>query len=329
MACLLLDSYYRTLPGFCVLLQREWCHFGHKIEDRTGRLSQTETSPVFIQFLDCVWQVMRQSPTCFEFNESLLLFLATHVYSRWFPDFCCNCDWERTEMVAPETSIWSYIEAQQDTFLNPQSVARPAVTAEASADDLADGSGVSAATASGAAAVGGEQKAGDSATDDAAGESNKHDGGDTSVEEKLTFQCEKIVFWQTLFRGPLMEWSVVDDSSRKSVQASRPSGQQRPCQVTRFEASTENLRCLLAGNNPDQLVERAHERPGGRHRAGRSSGSPQFQRKRTRRRSVVDTLREESTAVVSGGGGGGGGVTGGAGDSAVAPQRPNACCSVQ
>ena len=47
-----------------VLIQKEWLSFGHRFYDRT-LLSQTqdEHSPVFLQWLDCVWQVQRHSPS--------------------------------------------------------------------------------------------------------------------------------------------------------------------------------------------------------------------------------------------------------------------------
>ena len=42
---------------------------------------QKETSPIFTQFLDCVWQFLQQFPTAFQFNERFLLTIHHHVYS--------------------------------------------------------------------------------------------------------------------------------------------------------------------------------------------------------------------------------------------------------
>ncbi len=56
--------------------------FGHKFAERCGTFSlesDGEWSPVFHQFLDCVWQLTRQFPTAFEFNENLLIFLFDEV----------------------------------------------------------------------------------------------------------------------------------------------------------------------------------------------------------------------------------------------------------
>lgn len=59
---LLLDPYYRTIEGLAVLIEKDWRSFGHKFRDRTGQYHPTsyhpyEKSPVFIQFLDCIYQL--------------------------------------------------------------------------------------------------------------------------------------------------------------------------------------------------------------------------------------------------------------------------------
>ena len=84
--------------GPAVLVQREWCSFGHKFRDRCGfkaGLESQEVSPVFLQWVDCVWQLWRQFPCAFEFNERFLVTLCYHVYSGRFGNFLYNCEAER------------------------------------------------------------------------------------------------------------------------------------------------------------------------------------------------------------------------------------------
>src|SRR5690606_9724781 len=65
LALLMLDPYYRTFLGFEILIEKEWASFGHQFALRSGHDGSTkysERSPVFIQFMDCVYQIMRQFP---------------------------------------------------------------------------------------------------------------------------------------------------------------------------------------------------------------------------------------------------------------------------
>lgn len=81
--------------------------------------SSEERSPVFLQFLDCVFQILTQFPTSFEFNESILLFLADHVHSSLFGTFLGNSYKQRFQelKVRDQThSIWSYIFDNKSRF---------------------------------------------------------------------------------------------------------------------------------------------------------------------------------------------------------------------
>lgn len=140
IAQILIDPYYRTLYGFSVLVEKEWCHFGHQFARRCGtgppraNFQDTQRSPVFLQvwpflnrksafvcpfspllpsqFVDCIFQIWRQFPSRFEFNEVIALLrccehpgcdsavylflqrfleaLAIHVYTGRFGTFVGN-----------------------------------------------------------------------------------------------------------------------------------------------------------------------------------------------------------------------------------------------
>ena len=52
--------YFRTIDGFVVLVEKEWLSFGHRFHDRHYRGTMpSNRAPIFLQFLDCVWQVRR------------------------------------------------------------------------------------------------------------------------------------------------------------------------------------------------------------------------------------------------------------------------------
>ncbi|CAE6340333.1 unnamed protein product [Rhizoctonia solani] len=160
LAQICLDPYFRTLRGFYVLVEKEWLSFGHKFLDRCGHLSSEklfvtapnegggssdaaqaffasvqnkfsgqshlkETSPVFHQFLESLWQIYRQFPTRFEYNEDFLLKVYYHLNSCQFGTFLFNCERERrvadgNQLSAEQRtrSAWDWFEAHRSQWLN-------------------------------------------------------------------------------------------------------------------------------------------------------------------------------------------------------------------
>ena len=75
---------------------------------------------MFLQWLDCVYQLVLQFPCAFEFNEAFLVKLARHTYSSLFGTFLCNSERERElEGVRQTTySVWSFLRAGNNLFRN-------------------------------------------------------------------------------------------------------------------------------------------------------------------------------------------------------------------
>ncbi len=103
---LLADPFYRTIKGFQVLIEKEWVSFGFKFLDRCGHGgvsgAPNEVSPIFVQWLDAVYQVLLQFPTHFEFNELFLIHLAVGSFSlavcesAFRSNACTLCVWRIT-----------------------------------------------------------------------------------------------------------------------------------------------------------------------------------------------------------------------------------------
>ncbi|XP_043077728.1 myotubularin-related protein 1b isoform X5 [Puntigrus tetrazona] len=125
LAMLMLDAHYRSLRGFQVLLEKEWLSFGHRFTSRVGHgdgnHANSERSPLFVQFIDCVWQMTRQFPSAFEFNELFLITVLDHLYSCLFGTFLYNSEQERIskEVYSKTVSLWSYVNSQLEEFTNP------------------------------------------------------------------------------------------------------------------------------------------------------------------------------------------------------------------
>jgi myotubularin-related protein 6/7/8 len=91
-----------------------------KSKENTMDTLLKETSPVFHQFLDATYQLLRQHPTRFEFNERFLRRLYYHLYSCQYGTFLYNNEKERVDMKAKERtrSVWDYFLAKRKQFLN-------------------------------------------------------------------------------------------------------------------------------------------------------------------------------------------------------------------
>ena len=131
MSQILLDRYFRTLDGFICLIEKDWLSFGHQFRYRNGLYSpidspskaanENQFSPIFIQWLDSLYQLMEQNYTKFQFNLNLLSFLADEMYSGKFGTFLFNNDKEREEYCEGDKtlSIWNYIKENEKKFINP------------------------------------------------------------------------------------------------------------------------------------------------------------------------------------------------------------------
>lgn len=113
---IILNPGSRTIRGFQTLIDQTWIQLGHPFSIRCrnsafGSKPSKEESPVFILFLDCVWQILRQYPYAFEFTCELLCLLAKHAYFSEFGTFLGNSMKERDELNLLEqtTSLWSYV----------------------------------------------------------------------------------------------------------------------------------------------------------------------------------------------------------------------------
>lgn len=81
----------------------------------------SEKSPIFHQFLDCVYQIYRQNPTQFEFNSRFLKRLFYHYYSCQYGSFLCDSEKELYQVYKVQdstVSVWDYFNSRPAEFLN-------------------------------------------------------------------------------------------------------------------------------------------------------------------------------------------------------------------
>ena len=124
---LMLDPFYRTRKGFATLVEKDWLSFGHMFEERTqlpfskkGCLDTHETSPVFLQFLECVFNLLLQFPREFEINEAFLREVASEgaMGARLYGNFLYDTEQKRRGLEERTLSLWDVL-LTGEAFANP------------------------------------------------------------------------------------------------------------------------------------------------------------------------------------------------------------------
>ncbi|VDM53870.1 unnamed protein product [Angiostrongylus costaricensis] len=129
IAQVMLDPDARTIRGFESLVEREWICAGHPFQLRNahsayaeGAITGPQESPVFLCFLDSVYQIIAQYPHSFEFGEDFLIFLFEHAYASEFGSFLGNSEMMKAELGVKKStvSLWSYVNNPEilRTFVN-------------------------------------------------------------------------------------------------------------------------------------------------------------------------------------------------------------------
>ncbi|BFU24428.1 myotubularin, putative [Entamoeba histolytica HM-1:IMSS-B] len=149
LVMMMVDSYYRNIEGFLVLIQREWVEMGHRFPLRTGcgvkwdidvlpflttyygtfkkvnqngyrsnleTISDKATSPIFFQFLEAVHHLRKNASTMFQFNEEFLIFIADSLYDGRFTTFFENTI--KTEDINPRNNLYEYVLEHMTDFIN-------------------------------------------------------------------------------------------------------------------------------------------------------------------------------------------------------------------
>jgi len=144
LAEIMVDPFYRTLKGFAILIQKEWCSFGHQFAlrffnalfdeyqphfffyfrnghgEKMSNYKESQRAPIFLQFMDCVFQLMEQFPSAFEFNQKYLEVIMDHFHSCLFGTFLGNSEKERRDMRChtDTISLWTFINSFSEPFFN-------------------------------------------------------------------------------------------------------------------------------------------------------------------------------------------------------------------
>lgn len=128
LAQIILEPKCRSIRGFEALVEKEWLQAGHPFQHRCAQSAYANSkqrweAPTFLLFLDCVWQILRQFPCSFEFNERFLVTLFEHAYASQFGTFLGNNEFERNKLKLQQKtlSLWSWVNQPNELhkFTNP------------------------------------------------------------------------------------------------------------------------------------------------------------------------------------------------------------------
>eukprot|EP00056_Hartaetosiga_gracilis_P009379 m.134361 g.134361 ORF g.134361 m.134361 type:complete len:752 (-) comp13113_c2_seq2:139-2394(-) len=123
---LLLDPFFRTIKGFVRVIEKEWLWMGHPFSSRHQQYYMNPMgvqSPVFLLFLDCVHQCIKQFPYCFEFDDALLFDLHSASQDCEYGTFMFDTQLEREAQAKSKhfKSFWPTVLEDEgaDKYTNP------------------------------------------------------------------------------------------------------------------------------------------------------------------------------------------------------------------
>ena len=71
----------------------------------SDKYSDQDRSPIFLQFIDCVWQILQQNKKFFEFNEKFLIQILDNMFTCKYGTFLMDSEYERENLNLLETKI--------------------------------------------------------------------------------------------------------------------------------------------------------------------------------------------------------------------------------
>lgn len=138
LAQAILSPDCRTVRGLQALIEREWLQAGHSFFNRTRHgpyypphPQNTSHSPIFLLFLDCLYQLNNQFQYSFEYTTDLLIEIWRNAYCSNYGTFLGDSESDRIKLRLSERtgSLWSHINQPEilEKWLNPLYEPNPGV----------------------------------------------------------------------------------------------------------------------------------------------------------------------------------------------------------